>query len=63
MRELAVLWMRQLWLYTLACQTRSRLVLSLKEHPHDFEEYKSVSLTPTSTHRSMPGKSFELASV
>ena len=44
MRELAwndaVLWMRQLWLYTLACQTRSRLVLSLKEHPRDFEEYK-----------------------
>ena len=45
MRELAVLWMRQLWLYTLACQTRSRLVLSLKEHPRDFEEYKSVNDT------------------
>ena len=45
MRELAfgdaVLWMRQLWLYTLASAARNRLVLFLKEHPRDPEEYKT----------------------
>ena len=45
MRELAwndaVLWMRQLWLFGLASQARSRLVLFLKEHPRDPEEYKA----------------------
>ena len=44
MRELAfgdvVLWMRQLWLYSLASAARSRTVLFLKEHPRDPEEYK-----------------------
>ena len=44
MRELAygdaVLWMRQLWLYTLASAARQRAVLFLKEHPRDPEEYK-----------------------
>ena len=44
MRELAwsdaVLWMRQLWLYTLASAARRRKVLFLKEHPRDPEEYK-----------------------
>ena len=45
MRELAfgdaVLWMRQLWLYTLASAARSSKVLFLKENPRDPEEYKS----------------------
>ena len=45
MRELAwgdaVLWLRQLWLYTLACAARQRLMLFLKQHPRDPEEYKS----------------------
>ena len=36
----AVLWMRQLWLYALASAARTRLVLFLKEHPRDSEEYK-----------------------
>ena len=36
----AVLWMRQLWLYALASAARTRLVLFLKEHPRDPEEYK-----------------------
>ena len=44
MRELAfgdaVLWVRQLWLYSLARAARSRIVLFLKEHPRDPEEYK-----------------------
>ena len=47
MRELAfgdaVLWMRQPWLYTLASAARSRMVLFLKEHPRDPEEYKTPS--------------------
>ena len=36
-----MLWLRQLWLYTLASAARQRLVLFLKEHPRDPEEYKS----------------------
>lgn len=44
LRELAwndaVLWMRQLWLYSLAAAARPREVLFLKEHPRDPEEYK-----------------------
>eukprot|EP00913_Durusdinium_trenchii_P014186 g13313.t1 len=44
LRELAwndaVLWMRQIWLYTLASASRTRPVLFLKEHPRDPEEYK-----------------------
>ena len=47
MRELswgdAVLWMRQLWLYTLAAAARPRRVLFLKEHPRDPQEYKAPS--------------------
>ena len=46
LRELAwndaVLWMRQLWLYTLASASRTRPVLFLKEHPRDPEEYKGT---------------------
>eukprot|EP00913_Durusdinium_trenchii_P001700 g1572.t1 len=46
LRELAwndaVLWMRQLWLYTLASSSRTRPVLFLKENPRDPEEYKGV---------------------
>ena len=49
MRELAwsdaVLWMRQLWLFTLASRARARLVLFLKEHPRDPEEYKATDDT------------------
>ena len=49
MRELAwndaVLWMRQLWLFTLACAARKREVLFLKEHPRDPEEYKAANDT------------------
>ena len=49
MRELAwsdaVLWMRQLWLYTLACAARKKEVLFLKEHPRDPEEYKATNDT------------------
>ena len=45
LRELAwndaVLWMRQLWLYSLASSARPREVLFMKEHPRDPEEYKS----------------------
>ena len=36
----AVLWMRQLWLYSLAAKARSRPVLFLKENPRDPQEYK-----------------------
>ena len=36
----AVLWMRQLWLYSLAARARARLVLFLKENPRDPQEYK-----------------------
>ena len=36
----AVLWMRQLWLYSLAAAARSRQVLFLKEQPRDPQEYK-----------------------
>ena len=47
MRELAwsdaVLWLRQLWLYTLAASARQRKVLFLKEHPRDPQEYKAPS--------------------
>ena len=39
----SVLWMRQLWLYTLAAAARPRRVLFLKEHPRDPQEYKSPS--------------------
>ena len=43
-RELAigdgVLWLRQLWLYTLAQDARPKKVGFLKEHPRDPEEYK-----------------------
>ena len=44
LRELAfndaVLWMRQLWLYSLAVSARSRMVMFLKEQPRDPHEYK-----------------------
>ena len=44
LRELAfndaVLWMRQLWLYSLAVSARSRMVMFLKEQPRDPQEYK-----------------------
>ena len=44
LRELAwndaVLWMRQLWLYSLAAASRTRKVLFLKEQPRDPQEYK-----------------------
>ena len=47
MRELAfndaVLWMRQLWLYSLAAAARTRRVLFLKEQPRDPQEYKGPS--------------------
>ena len=43
-RELAigdgVLWLRQLWLYTLAQDARPKKVGFLKENPRDPEEYK-----------------------
>ena len=38
----AVLWMRQLWLYSLAARARARLVLFLKENPRDPQEYKGA---------------------
>ena len=43
-RELAVsdaiLWFRQLWLFSLAQEARNEKVMFLKEHPRDPEEYK-----------------------
>ena len=38
----AVLWMRQLWLYTLAQGSRQKKVSFLKEHPRDPQEYKDT---------------------
>ena len=35
-----VLWLRQLWLYTVARESAQRPVLFLKEHPQDPQEYK-----------------------
>ena len=44
LRELAwndaVLWMRQLWLFSLAAKARKKPVLFLKEQPRDPQEYK-----------------------
>ena len=36
----AVLWFRQLWLFTLAQEARNEKVMFLKENPRDPEEYK-----------------------
>ena len=38
----AVLWMRQLWLYTLPQNSRQKKVGFLKEHPRDPQEYKDT---------------------
>ena len=38
----AVLWFRQLWLFTLAQEARNEKVMFLKENPRDPEEYKHL---------------------